>query len=430
MRTRIVNATLANGLKTSIDSVDGKIAGLSVSGAPDKTYDAGGKYVLPGIIDTHVHFREPGGEQKEDWTTGSHAAAAGGVTTVLDMPNTTPPTIDAGTLEQKRLLAAKSIVNYGFHLGATASNAGEIVKLQGKVAGVKIYVGSSTGSLLVAEDNELRKLFSLPGILWLVHAEDETLIQKNMGALGRVTDPGVHSWIRNWEVAIRAVKRVIALASETGARIHMCHISTKEEMMLIEQAKAERVRVTCEVSPHHLFLDESAYAAHSAFVKVNPPLRTPEDRLALWKGLHHGVIDIIATDHAPHTVQEKHQPYPQAPSGIPEVQTSLPMMLQVIGKKEFTLEWLVDVMCKKPAEIFSLNNKGCIEAGYDADLDVVDMNKRAVVTKDMLLSKCGWSPYEGRKLVGWPVMTFVNGNLVFDNGKINEENKGKETHYE
>ncbi|MFH1235505.1 MAG: dihydroorotase [Parcubacteria group bacterium] len=430
MRTRIINATLADGQKTSIDIVDGKIAGLGISGATDKTLDIGGKYVLPGVIDAHVHFREPGGEHKEDWTTGSRAAAAGGVTTVLDMPNTTPPTIDAGTLEQKRLLAAKSIVNYGFHLGATVGNAEEIVKLRGSVAGVKIYVGSSTGSLLVSEDHQLRKLFTIPDVLWLVHAEDETLIRKNMGALHTVTDPGVHSWIRNREVAIRAVKRVIALARETKAHIHICHISTKEEVVLIQHAKAGGIPITCEVSPHHLFLDESAYATHSAFVKVNPPLRTPEDRLALWRGLHSGDIDIVATDHAPHTVQEKRQPYPQAPSGMPEVQTSLPLMLQVVERSDFTLGWLVDIMCTRPAELFSLTHKGRIEEGFDADLVVVDMNKRAVVTKEMLLSKCGWSPYEGKELIGWPVATFVNGNLVFDNGKINEENKGKEITYE
>ncbi len=429
MRAKIVNATLADGTKTSIDIVDGTIAGFEGAGSFDATFDVRGKYVIPGVIDAHVHFREPGGEHKEDWLTGSRAAAAGGVTTVLDMPNTNPPTIDANSLEMKRSLAAKSLVNFGFHLGATTGNRAEIEKLRGKVAGVKIYVGSSTGSLLVAEDDELRKLFAIPDILWLVHAEDENLMKKNAERLGTISDSALHSKLRDRKVAIHAIERVLRLARETGARIHLCHISTKEEVELIQKAKNEGLPVTCEVSPHHLFLDESAYVTQGMFVKVNPPLRTPEDRLALWRGLRYGTIDIIATDHAPHTIEEKKRGYTEVPSGMPEVQTSLPLMLDALDGSDFTLEWLVSAMSTRPAEIFSLSKKGRIAKGYDADLAVVDMNKSQVVSKKMLFSKCGWSPYEGKNLKGWPIMTFINGNLVFDNGKINEDNKGKEITY-
>ncbi|MFC1687199.1 dihydroorotase [Patescibacteria group bacterium] len=430
MNVNLHNCTLVDGRKVSIAIREGKINEISETVSVfDQEIDIGGKMVIPGIIDTHVHFREPGGEQKEDWSTGSEAAAAGGVTTVIDMPNTDPPTIDSKTLEKKRKLAEKSLVNYGFFLGATKDNLKEIKKAR-NIAGVKVYVGSSTGNLLVSEDDDLENLFTIPNIQWVIHAEDEPIILQNQIKFSSDDSPSVHSKIRERSAAIKAVERIIVLSKKTGARIHICHVSTQEEVELIQEAKGEGVFITCEVSPHHLFLTDQYYFQRGNFAKVNPPLRTVEDTKKLFEALEMGIIDTIATDHAPHTIQEKEQEYSKAPSGLPEVQTSLPLMLNEVSKGTISLQRVVEIMSEKPAKRFHIQNKGKIAEGYDADLTVIDLNKKQKVAQGMLRSKCGWSPYEGQEITGWPIMTFVNGNLIFNNKTINKEYKGKEVIYE
>ncbi|MCH7492755.1 dihydroorotase [Patescibacteria group bacterium] len=428
MTTLLKNCTLANKLNVNITITDGTITAIGNQTKADKIIDIKGKTVLPGIIDSHVHFREPGGEQKEDWLTGSMAAVAGGVTTVIDMPNNDPPITDLATLNKKRKLTKKSLVNFGFFFGATTNNIEEVRKVSG-IAGIKIYVGSSTGNLLVAQDDDIKKLMEIPNINWVIHAEDEELIRKNSQQISENSNSAIHSQIRNRQVAMKGVERVIDLAKETNARIHICHISTAEEVSLIKKAKNANLQITCEVSPHHLFLNDGAYEKFGNFVKVNPPLRTKKDNEALLKGLNDGIIDIIATDHAPHTIKEKETPYHDAPAGIPEVQTSLPLMLNEVNKGTITIEQLIEIMSAQPAKLFSLQNKGLIAEGYDADITVVDMDKKQIINKEMLLSKCGWSPYENMKITGWPVMTFVNGNLVYDQGKINQQFKGREITY-
>lgn len=436
MMTTLKNCKLADGQTTDIILESGTIKSIGHVEKTDQEINLSGKLVIPGVIDAHVHFREPGGEHKEDWSTGSQAAVSGGVTTVIDMPNNKPPAIDNIILNEKRDLAKKSLVNYGFYIGATKDNLQEI---QGayNIAGGKIYVGSSTGDLLVDKDEDIARLFTIPHILWVIHAEDEYLIAINEKSLSNKSNPAVHSKIRDKKVAIIALKRVIQLAEKNKTNIHICHISTKEEVELIKQAKNKGLAITGEVSPHHLFLNESAYQKHGFLVKVNPPLRTTGDNTALWQALKKGVIDIVATDHAPHTLAEK-QPgtqeqtnniYNIVPAGIPEVETSLPLLLNEVNKNNLTLQRLIEVTSQKPAEIFHLKNKGAIKEGYDADLTVVDLEKQQTITKEMLKTKCGWSPYQGWQLIGWPIMTFVNGNLVFDNGNINNEFKGKEIQY-
>ncbi|MBU0597532.1 dihydroorotase [Patescibacteria group bacterium] len=426
--TNLKNCQLANGEKTDILIADGKIQDIGPTLSGDKAIDIGGKLVIPGVIDAHVHFREPGGEKKEDWTSGSQAAATGGVTSVIDMPNNNPAIINKKTLGLKRDLAQKSLVNYGFYLGATKNNHDEI-KTAPNIAGVKIYVGSSTGDLLVDQDEDIAKLFSIPDIQWVIHAEDEKIITSNAKKMADVDNPAIHSEIRERKAAIKAVKRIIKLASQAGARVHICHISTKEEIELIKKAKENKLNITCEVSPHHLFLNRRAYKKFGNLVKVNPPLREIEDNEALWQAINDGIIDIIATDHAPHVLDEKWQDYNKVPSGIPEVQTSLPLMMNEVSQKNISLEKLIQIMCQQPAEIFKLKNKGQIMEGYDADLTVIDQVMIKTINKSELKSKCSWSPYEGWELKGWPIMTFVNGNLVYNNGKINDQLKGRELNY-
>jgi len=426
--TKLKNCKLIDDSTVDILINNGLIQSIGSISEADQEIDIANKLVIPGLIDIHVHFREPGGEHKEDWLTGSRAAAAGGVTTVIDMPNTHPPAIDNKTIDEKRKLAEKSLINYGFYLGATKDNL-EAIKNARQVAGVKIFVGSSTGDLLVSEDKDIKKLFSIPNVLWALHAEDEDMITANSKKNANNDNPTVHSKIRNRQAAIRAVERVIALAKKTRAKIRICHINTSEEIELIKNAKQDGVDITCEVSPHHLFLNEQEYRKHGNFVKVNPPLRTSNDNHALIQALGSGIIDVVATDHAPHTTDEKRQAYAKAPAGIPEVQTSLPLLLNEVNKKNLDLKRVVEATSAKPAELLRINNKGKIKEGFDADLAVIDLNKRNILNKQMLLSKCGWSPYEGWELKGWPIMTFINGNLVYNNGKINEQYKGEEITY-
>ncbi len=352
------------------------------------TIDLSGKHVIPGLIDPHVHFRDPGMTQKEDFFTGSKAAAAGGITTVLDMPNTIPPTTTVDLLKEKRKLAEKSIVNYGFHFGAASDNISEIKKAK-NIASVKVFLNVTTGKLLIEDDNVLEEVFKAAGTI-SVHAEGDM------------------------------VRKAVELAKKTKTRLYLCHISTKEEVDYLKKNKGEGI--FAEVTPHHLFLTEDD--DKDSFTKMKPELKSEHDQKALWEAVKDGIIDTIGTDHAPHTIEEKKKM--EFPHGVPGCETILPLLLDQVNKGKIKLSKVVELACENPAKIFSIKNKGHIMEGYDADLTVVDMDLVKEVQNEKLYTKCGWSPFHGRKLKGWPVMTIVNGNIVYGEGKLNEEVKGRE----
>lgn len=415
-----------------------------------ETIDLDGKFLLPGLIDVHVHFRTPGNPEKEDWVTGSKAALAGGVTTVLDMPNTNPPTVDEATLAAKRKLVAKqALVNYGFYVGATRSKDGktnleEIKKLK-NIAGVKIFMGSSTGNLLLDQKADLEKFMEENAHLLAVHAELQSCIQEhtqkylaehgetNLSAAG-LNDPAMHSKIRAAECAHDAVKEVLHLAKKYDTRVHLCHVSSALELDSIRKFKdgnAESLQqlVSVEVTPHHLFLSDQDYEKYGNLVKVNPPLRGVQDQVALWEAVKDGTVDMIATDHAPHTLDEKKLPYEQAPSGIPGVQTMLPLLLNAVNEGVLSLEKVVELCAANPARLFGIKDKGKIEAGYDADFAVVDMALKERICHNYLWTKVDWSPFHGWVLQGFPVMTFVGGELMYEWRDKFGKSHGKEVQF-
>src|SRR3989338_8842614 len=392
--------------------------------------DASGKIVLPGLIDVHVHLREPGLTQKEDFKTGTMAAAAGGVTTVLEMPNTKPATTTVKLLQEKRGMAkSKAVVNYGFYIGATADNIDEIRNAE-NIAGVKVYMGSSTGNLLVTDKKAIKNLFS-SGKRGGVHAEDEELMKKNAAKYKDENNPAVHAKIRSSEVEAAAVKNAANILSscKNANRIHFTHTSTKQAMEIIKSAKKNSSNISCDVTPHHLFLTYEELKKQGNFAKMNPALRSREDVEALWKAINSGVVDCIATDHAPHKKKEKETDYMEAPSGVPGLETMLPLLLDAVNKKMLTLQQLVKLTSENPARLFGIKNKVNLAVGADADLVIVDMNMEKEVENKKLFTKCKWSPFAGWKLKGWPTTTIVNGNVVYNEGKINNV-KGKEVEFE
>ena len=351
----------------------------------DKVIDANNNFVLPGLIDVHVHFREPGLTHKEDFLTGSMAAAKGGVTTVFDMPNTVPPTITAEALEEKRKLAAKSIVNYGFHFGATKDNFNEIKKAK-NIAAVKLYMDYTTGDLKVDDLDSIKDVFKASK-LTVIHAENDNL--KN------------------------AVDIFEKITSKN--KLHVAHVSSEKELKCVRSSKASK-QITAEVTPHHLFMNDKDLQTLGAFAEMKPRLKTENDQKALWSGIKSGAIDIIATDHAPHLKEEKEKA--NYPFGVPGLETMLPLLLDAFNKNLIDLQTIMKLCCENPAKIFRIKNKGFLKEGYDADLVIVDLNKRQAVRHEDLMTKCKWSPYEGKILKGWPVTTIVNGNIVHDNGRI------------
>lgn len=385
--------------------------------------DVSGKYVLPGLIDVHVHFREPGNENKEDFATGSKAAIAGGVTTVLDMPNNKPPITTFALLKKKRKLAnGKFYCNYGFYFGCSDKTLGEIYKVE-NVPGLKVYMGSSTGNLLVSDKESLERIFSA-GKLVVVHAEDERIIHHNLAQYQDAQGPEKHGLIRNAEVEFSAIRYALHLAKKYNTRLHIAHVSAKDSLKEIRKFKSDRISV--EVTPHHLFLTEKDYFAQGHYVKVNPPLRYEEDKLALWKAISSGIIDIVATDHAPHLREEKEFGYDQAPSGVPGLETVLPLLLNSVNDMKLNLIDIIHLTSYNPAKLFGIANKGEITKGFDADLVVVDMNVEKEVRNEHLYTKCGWSPFHGWRLKGWPVMTILSGVVAMQDGKIIGEARGRE----
>lgn len=351
----------------------------------EKIIDAKSNFILPGLIDCHVHFREPGLTHKEDFLTGSMAAAKGGITTVLDMPNTVPPTTTIDALDEKRKLAAKSIVNYGLNFGATEDNLGDMKKAK-NIAAVKLYMDYTTGDLKVTDFEVISDVLKASK-LTIIHAEEEHV--KN------VIDIMAKNKIKN--------------------KVHFAHVSSERELRHAKQSKIKN-QITVEVAPHHLFMNEKDVQALGAFAEMKPRLKTQQDQKALWLGIKNGIVDVIATDHAPHLKEEKEQA--NYPFGVPGVETMLPLLLDAFNSNKISLPTIQKLCCENPAKIFKIKNKGLIKEGYDADLVIVDLDKRQAVRSEDLLTKCRWSPFEGKILKGWPVTTIVNGNVVYGNNEV------------
>lgn len=397
---------------------NGRIARLApaIDAQPDEAIDAHGLLLLPGVIDPHVHFREPGQEHKEDLGSGARAAARGGVTSFLEMPNTEPPTVTCAALADKLARAArKCVVNYGFFIGATPNNLEELNAARA-ACGIKLFMGCSTGGLLVDRQEDLERIFANGSRVLGVHAEDETRLHQRRRFLAGRADPAVHSEIRDNESARIATERALALSLKYRRPLHILHLSTREEVALLRRNKPAWVKA--EVSPHHLFLNTAEYARQGARVQMNPPIRSPGDNAALWTGLRDGILDFIGTDHAPHTLEEKHRPYPESPSGMPGVETALPLMLTEMAAGNCTLAEIQKWMCRGPAKAYGIPNKGEILEGWDADLTLVDLDTVKTVRDEDMVTKARWSPYAGRALTGWPVYTVVNGRVVFERGNI------------
>jgi dihydroorotase len=417
-------------VQTNVAVRDGKIAELGATGDAQETIDCTGLTVLPGVIDTQVHFREPGLEAKEDLESGSRSAVLGGVTAVFEMPNTKPNTDSADALADKvRRAEGRMWCDHAFYVGATAANAeelGTLEKLPG-AAGVKIFMGASTGDLLVAEDSALARVLASGKRRVAIHAEDEA--RMNARASERIEgDPASHPVWRDDESAMLATRRILKLAREARRRIHILHVTTPAELELIAQNKDI---ASCEVTPQHLTLAaEDAYPRLGSFAQMNPPIRSEAHREGLWHWLNQGVPDVIGSDHAPHTREEKAKPYPASPSGMPGVQTLLPLLLDHVANGRTTLQRVVDLTSAGAQRIFGIIGKGRIAAGYDADFTVVDLKAQWTVEESWLASRCGWSPFTGMTLTGKPVGTIIRGNRVMWEGTLANQAIGRPVRFE
>jgi dihydroorotase len=417
-----------------------KIAKISNHIAPngsEELIDAKGLHLLPGWIDDQVHFREPGLTHKATIASESRAAVAGGITSFIEMPNTNPQTTSQNALEDKLDRAAKtSIANYGFLFGGTNDNLEEIKTFDNtQAAGIKLFLGSSTGNMLVDNEEVLQKIFSCTDLPIAVHCEDENTIRKNLSEhiakYGDEIPIEKHPEIRSEAACYRSSSQAIRLAKATGARLHVFHLSTAIETELFSNDKplAEK-KITAEVCVHHLWFSEEDYAQKGTLIKWNPAVKKASDREALWKALNEDKIDILATDHAPHTLKEKQNPYTKAPSGGPLVQHAYIALLTAVQQGKTTLEKLVEKACHNPAILFKIQNRGFLREGYFADLVLVDLNHKYTVVKEDLRYQCGWSPFEGTTFGATINKTFVNGNLVYDDGEIIECALGKKLTFE
>ncbi|MBL8066275.1 MAG: dihydroorotase [Chthonomonadaceae bacterium] len=374
-----------------------------------------GLHVLPGVIDTQVHFREPGLTHKEDLESGSRAAVFGGVTTFFDEPNVIPPTIDSQALANKvKSATGRSWANFCFWMGAAQSNLDELAKLE-QLPGCpgigEVFMGSSTGNLLVPDDGSLRIVLKNGSRRVAIHAEDEYRLEERRSLLSELPHVREHPCLRDVESSVLATRRIIGLSAETGRPIHVLHVSTQEETSLLAEAKSQ-IALTCEITPQHLTFTAEDYESLGSQIQMNTPIRESRHREALWKAVEAGVFDVVGSDHAPHTREEKAAPYPGSPSGIPGVQTLLPVMLDFVSKGQIGLNQLVQMTSESPARLFGVEGRGKIATGYAADLAIVDLSSTFEVTPDWLQSKCGWSPWMGRKLRGRPVHTVVNGKFA------------------
>lgn len=427
----IEDATIVSSrgrLVADIGIEGGRIAyvGTRPMGRAKEKISAIGKFVMPGIIDTHVHFRSPGHPHKETWETGSRAAVSGGVTTVLDMPNTDPLTVDLKGLKAKRKLAkAQSRCNYGLWAGATGDNISELNALmEAGACGIKIFMGGSTGPLLVPPD-QLERIYTETTGLIGVHAEDEAILSAKRAEF-RDQEAPLHHLVRPDAAAEAAIKTLIALVKKHNRHTHICHMSSATEIHLLDPTRGV-LPITIEACPHHLFLSTDTTAQMGNKTKCNPPVRPDLDRKAMWTALKRGRVDTIGSDHAPHTLAEKALPYWEAPSGIPGVETTFPLMLSAIHHGKLGLERMVELLSEAPAKIFGLENKGEIAKGRDADLVLFTEGELHRFTQKQVLSKCGWSPYVGRELGPKPEMVLVGGKKVAVRGEIvDDESRGTE----
>ena len=432
MRQLIKNATviLPDGAqRVGVVIQSSKIA--DIDPAPqlkvDETIDAAGLHLLPGVVDDQVHFREPGLTRKEDLATASRACAKGGVTTFLEMPNTLPAATTQVRVEEKLALAArKSLVNYGFYIGATTDNVAELRKAR-RTPGIKVFIGSSTGDLLVDDQDALERIFAETTLPICAHCEDETTIRKNAARIGDTHNVADHSRIRNEQAALIATCRATELAIRHRHRFHVLHVSTGTEIDLLSD---HRGLITGEVCPHHLLFNTTDYERLGTLVQMNPSLKTANDNRALWKALLDGRLQVVATDHAPHTLEEKRRTYPASPSGIPAVENSLALMLNEVHRGRCTLEQVVHWMCDDPARVWDIVGKGRIAVGYDADLVLVDLERPQEVRNENQITKCGWSPWHGTQLTGWPVRTWVMGHEVYRDGQFFTDRFGQEARFD
>lgn len=438
-RTLIKNATIVNegkSFKADVLIVGGKIEKIaemiSPKSAETKVIDADGLHLLPGVIDDQVHFRDPGLTHKGDTNTESRAAAAGGTTSYIEMPNTNPQTTTQEALEKKFVNASnKSLINYSFMMGGTNDNIDEILKTDKKnVAGLKLFLGSSTGNMLVDDEKVLENIFSKTDLLISVHCEDEATIKENtkiyIEKYGEENIPmSAHPEIRSDVACYISSSKAIELAKKTGARLHVFHLSTgiETELFSNDLPLAEK-KITAEVCIHHLWFDDSQYATKGSLIKWNPAVKSADDRKKLWEALLDDRIDVIATDHAPHTLEEKSNPYLKAPSGGPMVQHSLVAMIEFYKQGKISLEKIVEKMSHNPAILFQVEDRGYVKEGYWADLVLVDLSSPWTVKKENIFYKCGWSPLEGNTFKSKVTHTFVNGNLVYNSGTFAEDHRG------
>lgn len=438
MKTLIVNANIVNEGKTFIGNVliDGetisRISEREINSSAEKIIDAQGKYLLPGIIDDQVHFREPGLTHKAEIYTEAKAAIAGGVTSFMEMPNTVPNTLTQKLLEEKYLRASEvSLANYSFYMGASNDNIDEVLKTNpATVCGVKVFMGSSTGNMLVNNHETLQNIFSKCKLLIATHCEDEAIIRANMEKFKQEYGENIpiecHPQIRSEEACYKSSSLAVELAKKYNARLHILHISTAKELELFDnKIPLKEKRITAEACVHHLWFSEEDYKTKGNFIKWNPAIKTKKGRDAILKGALENKIDVICTDHSPHTFEEKHKKYFHCPSGGPLIQHSLVAMLEFVHQKKLTIEKVVEKMSHALADCFQIEKRGYIREGYFADLVLVDLNSSWMVDKKNILYKCGWSPFEGAIFHSKVTHTFVNGNLIYKEGKFDESKKGK-----
>ncbi|MBU6159801.1 MAG: dihydroorotase [Myxococcales bacterium] len=421
-------------LPSGVERTDVLVVGTRIAsvGAPagtqaDEVIDATGLVLMPGVVDDQVHFRDPGLTHKEDLYTATRACAKGGVTSFLEMPNTNPTTTSQAALEAKLALGKhKSIVNYGFYVGATPQNVTEL-KFAHRTPGIKIFIGSSTGDLLVDEQDALERIFAETTLPICAHCEDETTVRANKARLGDNLTIHDHSRIRNVEAAVIATNRAIDLSWRHKHNFHVLHVSTGAEADIL---KTTHEYITSEICLHHVFFTVDDYDRLGSRIQMNPSIKHRADVERLWQALQEGTIQVIATDHAPHTLEEKAQPYPKSPSGLPAVENSLALMLNEVNRGRVTLSQVAGWMCDAPARVWNLLGKGRIAEGFDADLVLVDMNLKQTIRDAEQETKTKWSPWDGTELQGWAVRTFVMGREVFHYGKVLDQHRGTEIEFD
>jgi dihydroorotase len=441
----VKNATIVNEGKSFrsdlliTDEIIARIGDSSEMHIPSGTriIDATGMLLLPGVIDDHVHFREPGLTHKGDIYSESRAAIAGGITSFMDMPNTNPQTITISALKDKfKIASERSFANYSFYIGATNNNHDEVMNADpAEVCGIKLFMGSSTGNMLVDNENALRELFANARLPVTAHCEDEPLIRKNIeeyrARYGENVPFSMHPLIRSRNACFLSSSHAVNLAKEYNTRLHILHVSTADELKLFSnELPLQQKRITAEVCTHYLWFDDSGYDSLGSHIKWNPAIKTAFDRQALTDAVNSNLVDIVATDHAPHTLEEKCNTYFKSPSGGPLVQHSLTVMLELWHKRVFPLEKIVEMMCHNPAILFNIKKRGFIREGYKADLCLVNPEDPWTVSKDNILYKCGWSPFEGTTFRSKVATTIINGAIVYDNGIIDEDQRGQKLEFE